>query len=176
MLVSTFNCGLYLMDGLTSDTPSARLVASFPRKDGTRCAIPVIAGHYYLVTVPAWSAVVSMDISNPAAPKEVSRITLGANDVPHWISLAPDGRRVVVTGYQGMQHRVVIARFDSTTGQLGNLDERFREEGATEAGFPHGQQDVAARRQRQGYPARCRIQPPLIFQVFNFENAAASEV
>ncbi len=144
VLVSTFNCGLYLMDGLAGDTPSARLVASFPRKAGTNCAIPVIAGRYYLVTVPAWSAVVSLDISNPGAPREVSRVTLGADDVPHWIGISPDQRRVVVTGYQGMRHRVVIARFDPATGQLA-LDERFREEGASEPGYrmdnktwPHG--------------------------------------
>jgi hypothetical protein len=50
----------------------------------------------------------------------------------------------VVTGYGAMQHRVMMARFDSTTGALA-LDERFREDGATEAGFrmddktwPHG--------------------------------------
>ena len=144
LLVSTFNCGLYLMEGLDGDTPSARLVASFPQKKDTHCAIPVIAGHYYLVTVPAWSAVVSLDISNPAAPREVSRVSLGPDDVPHWIALSPDQRRVVVTGYNGMQHRVVIARFDATTGQLA-WDTRFREDGATEPGFrmdnktwPHG--------------------------------------
>ena len=83
LLVSTFNCGLYLMDGLASDAPSARLVASFPQKKDTNCAIPVIAGHYYLVTVPAWSALVCLDISNPAAPREVSRVSLGPDDVPH---------------------------------------------------------------------------------------------
>jgi len=144
VLVSTFNCGLYLMDGLAGDTPSARLVASFPRKAGTNCAIPVIAGRYYLVTVPAWSAVVSMDITDPGTPREVSRVTLGAEDVPHWIAISPDHRRVVVTGYQGMRHRVVIARFDPATGQLA-LDERFREDGAAEPGYrmdnktwPHG--------------------------------------
>lgn len=144
LLVSTFNCGLYLMEGLDSEKPAARLVASFPQKARTNCAIPVISGHFYLVTVPAWSAVVSMDISDPTKPREVSRVTLGEGDVPHWISISPDQRRVVVTGYQGMQHRVVIARFDSTTGHLA-IDERFREEGATEAGFrmdnktwPHG--------------------------------------
>ncbi|BCS34778.1 hypothetical protein TBR22_A40040 [Luteitalea sp. TBR-22] len=144
VLVSTFNCGLYLMQGLEGDAPSARLVASFPKKKGTNCAIPVIAGKYYLVTVPAWSAVVSLDISDPARPREVSRVTLGPDDVPHWISLSPDQRRVVVTGYEGMQHRVVIARFDPATGALA-WDERFREEGATTPGFrmddktwPHG--------------------------------------
>ncbi len=143
VLVSTFNCGLYLMDGLGTDAPSARLVASFPMKDDTNCAIPVIAGNYYLVTVPAWSAVVSLDISDPAKPREVSRLTLGAGDVPHWLGLAPDRRRVAVTGYGEMKNRVVMARFDPATGQL-SLDERFGEAGAgapgltMENGIPHG--------------------------------------
>jgi hypothetical protein len=144
VLVSTFSCGLYLMQGLDGEKPRGRLVASFPRKPKTYCAIPVVAGHYYLVTVPAWSAVVSLDISDPAAPREVSRVTLGPDDVPHWISLSEDRRRVVVTGYGAMKHRVLIARFDSATGQL-SLDDRFREPGASVPGFrmddktwPHG--------------------------------------
>ncbi|HET7693478.1 MAG TPA: hypothetical protein VFM44_10355 [Gemmatimonadota bacterium] len=146
VLVSTFSCSLYLMEGLETETPSARLVATFPRKPDTYCAIPVIVGDYYLVTVPAWSAVVSLDISEPAAPREVSRVTLGADDVPHWISVSADRRRVAITGYGAMQHRVLIARFDPESGHLA-LDERFREEGSDEAGFrmdeetwPHGGQ------------------------------------
>ena len=144
VLVSTFNCGLYLLDGLEGPSPSGRLVASFPRKAETSCAIPVIAGHFYLVTVPAWSAVVSLDIADPAHPREVSRVTLGADDVPHWISLEPSQQRLVITGYAGMQHRVAIAQFDSASGRL-TLDDRFREEEATVPGFrfdnktwPHG--------------------------------------
>jgi hypothetical protein len=144
VLVSTFACGLYLVEGLDSDSPGARLVASFPQKEGTSCAIPVIAGHYYLVTVPAWSAVVSLDISDPAAPREVGRVSFGPDDVPHWIAISPDLRRVVVTGYRGMRHRVEMVNFDSATGQL-TRDTRFREEGAAEPGFrmdgrswPHG--------------------------------------
>jgi len=144
VLVSTFSCGLYLMQGLESARPEGRLVASFPRKPKTYCAIPVVAGHYYLVTVPAWSAVVSLDISDPTTPREVSRVTLGPEDVPHWISMSQDRRRVVVTGYGGMKHRVVIARFDSASGRL-SLDDRFREPGASAPGFrmddktwPHG--------------------------------------
>ena len=144
LLVSTFRCGLYLMEGLDGATPSARLVASFPQKKDTYCAIPVVSGSYYLVTVPAWNAVVSLDISNPAAPREVSRLTLGPHDTPHWIAISPDQRRVVVTGYHALQHRVVIARFDPSSGRL-TMDERFREEGATAPGYrmdnktwPHG--------------------------------------
>jgi hypothetical protein len=142
VLVSTFNCGLYLMEGLETETPSARLVSSFPRKKGEYCAIPVIAGHYYLVTVPALSAVISLDISDPAAPREASRVTLGTNDVPHWISISPDHRRVVLTGYGALEHRVLILTFDQATGFLA-LDDRFRAEGSTEPGWrmegvPHG--------------------------------------
>ncbi|MEO7987294.1 MAG: hypothetical protein ABI766_12235 [Gemmatimonadales bacterium] len=142
VLVSTFDCGLYLMEGLESDSPSGRLAASFPRKEHTYCAIPVVAGKYYLVTVPAYSAVVSLDVSDPSAPREVSRATLGPDDVPHWIAMSPDRRRVVITGYGAMKNRVVIARFDTATGRL-SLDDRFRNPGATAPGYtmtgiPHG--------------------------------------
>jgi hypothetical protein len=144
LLVSTFSCGLYLVQGLDGDSPSSRLVASFPQKAGTYCAIPVISGNFYLVTVPAWNAVVSLDISDPSAPKEVSRLTLAPGDVPHWIAISPDQRRVVVTGYEDLQHRALIARFDPASGAL-TMDDRFREEGSSDPGFrldnkawPHG--------------------------------------
>ena len=144
LLVSTFSCGLFLVEGLEGDKPTATQVGAFPRKKDTSCAIPVIVGHYYLVTVPAWSAVVSLDISNPKAPKEVSRATFDSTDVPHWISVSPDRKRVVVTGYRSMQHTVQLLRLDSATGQL-SIDARFRDEGATTPGFrmdnktwPHG--------------------------------------
>ncbi len=144
VLVSTFNCGLYLMEGLGTETPSAKLVASFPMKAPTHCAIPVVSGHYYLVTVPAYSAVVSLDISDPAQPREVSRAVLDSGDVPHWISISPDQRRVVITGYGTMRNKIVIARFDPATGQIA-VDHRFRELGASLPGYvmkgkswPHG--------------------------------------
>ena len=144
VLVSTFNCGLYLLDGLSSTAPSARMVASFPRKPGTSCAVPVVAGKYYLITVPAWSAVVSLDVSDPSHPREVSRVTLGPDDVPHWIGIEPNHRRVVITGYQAMKTRVLLATFNAKTGALA-LDERFRAAGGTESGmrmenitWPHG--------------------------------------
>ena len=149
VLVSTFSCGLYQLAGIDGPSPSATLVSSFPEKKGTSCAIPVVAGHYYLVTVPAWSAVVSLDISNPAKPREVSRVVLGKDDVPHWISIEPNHKRVVITGYAGMKNRVVLANFDESTGKL-SLDERFRDSGASTAGvrmdnkrWPHGDSGAA---------------------------------
>ena len=142
VLVSTFSCGLYLMEGLETAAPTARLVASFPRRQGGFCAIPMVVGQYYLVTVPAWSAVVALDISDPGKPREVGRVTLAEADIPHWIALSPDQRRVVITGYGGLRQRVVLARFDPATGAL-SLDERFREPGTGVPGLrldgiPHG--------------------------------------
>lgn len=134
VLVSTFNCGLYLMLGLDTDTPGARQVGSFPRKKDTFCAIPVIAGHYYLVTVPAENAVVSLDLTDPAAPRDVSRVTLGPDTEPHWIAISPGHRRVVLTGYGALEHRVLILTFDQATGRL-ELDKRFRPEGVAEPGW-----------------------------------------
>lgn len=142
VMVSTFNCALFLLDGLEGDTPSGRLVSTFPRGKDVYCAIPVVVGSHYLVTVPSIPAVVSLDISNPASPREVGRATLGEGDVPHWISLEPNTKRVVVTGYGKLANRVVLLNYDSATGSLA-VDKRFREEGATRAGFridggPHG--------------------------------------
>ena len=134
VLVSTFDCGLYLLTGLDGPSPAGQLVSSFPRKKDTYCAIPIIAGHYYLVTVPAWHAVVSLDISDPAKPREVSRVELGAEDVPHWIAIEPNHRRVVITGYGDLKNRVVMANFDETTGRL-TIDERFRDAAATQPGI-----------------------------------------
>jgi len=143
VMVSTFNCSLYLLDGIEGDKPTGRLVATFPRRKDTYCAIPVVAGSFWLMTVPSISGVVSLDISDPAHPREVSRLTLGPEDVPHWIALEPNMRRIVITGYGGLLNRVVLATFDSATGAV-SLDARFRQLGATAPGFalagpwPHG--------------------------------------
>lgn len=143
VMVSTFNCGLYLMEGIDAEQPSARLVSTFPRKPRTNCAIPVVAGHYWITTVPAYSGVVSLDISDPVHPREASRLTLGTDDVPHWIALEPNRKRLVLTGYGQLSNRVLLATFDSATGALA-LDERFRPADATRPGFdlvgpwPHG--------------------------------------
>ena len=143
VMVSTFNCGLYLLDGIEGNQPSGRLVATFPRKPDTYCAIPVVAGAYWITTVPSIPAVVSLDISDPAHPREASRLILGPGDLPHWIALEPNAKRVVLTGSGELRNRVLLATFDAKTGALA-LDERFRPPGATRPGFdlvgpwPHG--------------------------------------
>ena len=124
------------------NAPTPWLVASFPRSEDTWCAIPVVSGHHLMITVPSYPAAVSLDMTDPAAPREVERAMLPNGWVPHWLALEPNTQRLVLTGYGAMMNRVVLLTHDSTTGALA-VDERFREEGATEpgvrlAGVPHG--------------------------------------
>jgi hypothetical protein len=102
----------------------------------------VVSGDHLVITVEEIPGVVSLDVSDPARPREAGRVTLPDGWVPHWLALEPNGRRLVLTGYGAMENRVVLLTHDPATGALA-LDERFREEGATEpgvriAGVPHG--------------------------------------
>ena len=73
--VHTFSCGLYLVRGIEHDQPSATFVHGF---EGDDCGVPILAGHYWLQTVPAMHGVVVLDVADPAHPREVSRASVGA--------------------------------------------------------------------------------------------------
>ncbi len=95
VLVSTFGCKLLLVEDLETDTPSVSLAYDF---GGENCAVPVVAHNLWIQTVPGIHGLVALDVSNPERPREVSRLVLGDDDWPHWISLEPGGRRIVVPG------------------------------------------------------------------------------
>jgi hypothetical protein len=142
VVVTTFSCGIYLLDGLEGEAPVGRLVASFPRSGDTWCAIPVVSGNHLVITVPEFPGVVSLDLADPAQPREAGRVTLPQGWVPHWLALEPNGGRLVLTGYGDMANRIVLLSHDPATGALA-VDEGFRDEGAAEpgvqlAGVPHG--------------------------------------
>jgi hypothetical protein len=132
VLVSTFTCGLYRITNLESENPAAEFVHAF---GGKNCALPVVAGKFWIETVPASHALVSLDVSNPSKPVEVSRLILGEKDSPHWISLEPNKERIVISGgANALESRILIAKIDSKTGKL-SLDEAFREKDAKQPGI-----------------------------------------
>jgi hypothetical protein len=63
-------------------------------------------------TVPTSEALVSLDLSDPSAPRLVQELKLGENYRPHWMAADRSGSRIVVTGRGDMQHRVLLV--DST--------------------------------------------------------------
>jgi hypothetical protein len=99
-----------------------------------KCAVPVVAGHFWVEALQSTHCVVSLDVSDPSHPVEVGRIVLGPNDLPHWLALEPEGNRIVITGYGALVSRLLIANVDRVSGKL-RLDERFREEGSDKPGF-----------------------------------------
>ena len=144
VIISTFHCRLYKLNGLAGEDPTLEWVHSFPYEDGKLCALPVVSGNYWVQTVPSIPALISLDISNPGEPVEVARLELGETNWPHWISSDLNGERLVVTGYDGLSNRLLIVNIDKQTGGL-SFDKRFKEEGTEEIGinferesWPHG--------------------------------------
>ncbi|MFN2400414.1 MAG: hypothetical protein ABR543_17505 [Gemmatimonadaceae bacterium] len=139
VLVNTFTCGLYLLRGLAGDAPFAEWVYSTPWQEPPYCAVPVVAGHFWLQTSGPEHSVLSLDISNPSRPREVSRITLRPNEIPHWMALEPNGNRLVITGYRELDSRVLLAQLDRVTGAL-RLDTTFKTPGAEQPGVDFGRE------------------------------------
>lgn len=144
VIVTTFACGLFLLEDVDSDSPSARLVASFPWENPRECALPVIHGRFWVHTNGTTHSLVVLDMSDPESPVVVDELAFAADAEPHWISLEPGGDRIVLTGGGSLRGVVLLVRLDPETGVL-SLIEDFRDPGALEPGvsfnldeWPHG--------------------------------------
>lgn len=141
VLIHTFYCGLYRLDGIETNQPAVRYVKTF---DGEVCAVPLRIGHYWVQTLFSAHALAAYDISDLDHVREVSRITLDEKQTPHWIAADEDGQRIVLNSGEYGDHRLFMVNFDPQTGRL-SLDERFRDAGSKRAGvsmdgksWPHG--------------------------------------
>ena len=148
-LMTTFTCALYLLHDLDTPAPSAELVQVLPWSDyeTDECGIPATWGDVWLQTYAhsdgSW--LISYDVSDPTQPVELDRLAWDGAWWPHWISIEPGGRRVVVTSGEGKTlYRVLIVSLDPETGALA-FDATFQEPGSTEPGvsfertsWPHG--------------------------------------
>jgi len=152
-IMTTFTCGMYLLHDLDTEDPSAELVNVLPWDAyPNECGIPLTRGRYWVQTFTHGdsSALISLDISDPANPVEVDRLTLEETWAPHWISMEPEGDRIVVTSAPGATlYRVLVVHLDPDTGGLA-LDSTFRSPGADEPGvsfdrteWPHGEAGAA---------------------------------
>jgi hypothetical protein len=138
--IHTFNCGLYLVRGSDQPAPTATFVKGF---DGKNCGVPILAGHYWLQPVPDTHSLVSVDVTDPEHPRDVSSVKLGDDEAPHWIAIDATGRRIVLNS-AAPGKRLFIVNFDPSTGALA-LDARFHDAGDRRPGikmvgkrWPHG--------------------------------------
>jgi hypothetical protein len=141
VLIHTFSCGLYELDGIQTDHPAVRHRYTF---DAKTCAVPLRLGHYWVQTLFSAHALASYDISDLNHIQEVSRITFDEKQKPHWISPDADHRRIILNSGEYGEHRLFMVNFDPQTGGL-TLDKRFRDAGSNQPGvsmdgktWPHG--------------------------------------
>ena len=146
VLVSTFACGLYRLTRLDTERPLAEFVHGF---GGGGCAVPIVTGDLWIQSVPSAHAVVALEVSDPARPREVSRVTLGARNFPHWLALDPASGRIVVADRGDGERRLFVLTLDGESGALA-VDERFRDPGSERPGvsfdrdtWPHGDTGAA---------------------------------
>jgi hypothetical protein len=115
VMFGTFTCGLYHLVGVETDAPRVVFSTVFP---GTDCAVPVVVGRWWIQTVPALRALVALDVSDPAAPIEASRLVLGDDVAPHWLAADASGRLLVTTSATPGDPTMRFVAFDPATGAL----------------------------------------------------------
>ena len=115
VLVPTFNCGLYVVRNLGGGDPTLQHVDDLGYR---MCEVPVVVGGYLVEAAQSGHAIVSLDVSDPEHPHEVSRILLPPDEYPHWLALEPGGDRLVITGYGALDTKARFATIDRGTGKL----------------------------------------------------------
>jgi len=130
VLIHTFACGLYAVDGAGTPHPSVRYLKTF---DGAQCGVPLRISHYWVATLSTVHALASYDITDLDHIREVSRITFDDKQKPHWISPDADNRRIILNSGEYGEHRLFMVNFDPQTGAL-TLDKTFRDPGSDKPG------------------------------------------
>lgn len=133
VLMYTYYCGFYRITDL-ADEPKIERVMAMEHPKNIGCGVPIIAGKYMVVPVAYAHRYATLDISDPAHPKEVSSYSPDSTFFPHWIARDPGSDRVIMTDQGDGPPRVVLGHFDSKTGKL-IWDEKFRDPGSSKPGL-----------------------------------------
>lgn len=138
VLLATFTCGFYRVTSIDAAEPNVEFLRAF---GGENCAVPVLVGSTWVQTVPDEHALISLDVSDSAHPREIGRVMFDSTFGPHWMAFDAGGSRLVVNDGKS---RLFLVLLDPRTGAL-RIDESFRDEGATVPGvsfardrWPHG--------------------------------------
>jgi len=116
VLVKTARCGLYRLDGLAGTNPTARFVYDFGYRSCS--SVPVVVGRYWIEPSLSGHCITALDVSDPSHPFEASRLFLGSDAYPHWISSEPGGNLMAITGFGSIANRVAFATIDPNDGAM----------------------------------------------------------
>ena len=130
VLLNAYGCGLYRLTDIETSSPKLAHVFTFaaeetdPKRRGA-CGVPVVEGRWWVMPVGRANRLVTLDISDPARPREVARLDTASDFRPHWSAKDPKSDRIVVGAELGGEQGMLILRLDPRTGAL-RLDERVR--------------------------------------------------
>ena len=146
VLLNAYGCGFYRVTGIDAPHPKVQNVYTIevPAEAGLgACGIPVVVGRYWIMPVGGAHMVVTLDVSDPARPVEVSRLHSDTTFFPHWLAKDPGSNRFILSQEMGHEDRMLMLRADLKTGRLW-WEESFRsEDGSLGMSFrrsmwPHG--------------------------------------
>ena len=135
VIMNSYYCGLFRVTGLASEPRIDRVMAlPWPRNNG--CSVPVIAGRYLVMPIAYAHRFATIDIADPAHPREVASLMTDSTFFPHWASADPGSDRLVFTDQGDGAPMVKIAHLNATTGRL-SWDSTFKDRGATSPGVSY---------------------------------------
>lgn len=150
VLLNAYGCAFYRLTNIDDDRPMLETVLTLdtPKPaDESRirgsCGIPIVFDDYWLMPVGQLHAVVVLDIADPAAPKEVFRLSTPETFNPHWLARDPQSNRLVLGAELGGEEGFYLLRFDNQAGRL-SFDPGVEAEGKpgyvslTDQDWPHG--------------------------------------
>jgi 56kDa selenium binding protein (SBP56) len=147
-LLNTWYCGFYLLSGLNGTEPRIERLLSLAPPGNRGCSVPLLVGRYWIVPVARAHQYLVYDVSDPRRPRQVQALATDTTFRPHWISRESGSDRLVLTS-GAVDHRVLLAHFDSSAGRM-SFDSTFRDSGGARLGvsfdraaWPHGASGAA---------------------------------
>lgn len=123
VLMNSYMCGFFRLTDI-ADEPRLTHVYDIQGRDLTTtstrvgCSVPVVVGNHWIMPV-AWSQmVVVLDVSNPAAPREISRLKMPADFNAHWAAKDPRSNRIVIGAETEKEKGAFVLLHDPATGRL----------------------------------------------------------
>jgi hypothetical protein len=135
VMMNTYACGFFRLTNLDTKPQITRVMAmAQPANFG--CSVPLIEGRFWIMPIAYAHRYATIDISDPAHPKEVASFATDTTFFPHWIAADPGSDRVVVDDQGDGAPIVMVAHFDRATGRL-SWDEAFRDAGSATRGVSY---------------------------------------
>ena len=124
VLINTYGCAFYRLTDVASPNPRIAHVYDIhgrdPATEWTRvgCSVPIVIGRHWIMPVASSQSVYVLDVSDPSAPREVSRLAMPSDFGAHWAAKDPLSNRIAIGSELENEKGIFVLRFDEAAGEL----------------------------------------------------------